>query len=230
MSTYILVHGAWHGGWAWTRVAPVLEAAGHRVLVPTLSGVGERAAELTPDIGLRAHADEIAALLEQQQAPAVVVGHSYGALVVREAVDRQPGAAEHVVVVDGWAGGDGTSMFKLAPDWFVTAMRQSAADGGGGWRIAAPPAALFGVTDERDAGWVEERLTPQPLKSFEEETRLSGAVERVPGTAILCTPGNGMPFEQFAKAIGYDAVTIESGHDAMLIRPQEVAELLLEVA
>lgn len=227
MSTYVLVHGAWHGGWAWDRLRPLLEARGHRVLAPTLAGLGSRAHELDPQIGLRRHAVEVALLLEQVDAdPLIVVAHSYGALVAREAVDRARVSVARVVLIDGWAGGHGSSMFDLAPSWFTDAMRASAARDGEGWRIPPPPAALFGVTAGPDVAWLEPRLTAQPLRTFEEATTLSGSVDQVPGTAIMCSPGNGIAFDEFARTIGYEPLLFESGHDAMVTKPRELAAVL----
>jgi pimeloyl-ACP methyl ester carboxylesterase len=234
MSTLLLVHGAWHGASAWDRVIPLLEDRGHRTVAPTLAGLGDRASELSPETGLSEHAGDVARVLEaladEGARDVVVVGHSYGGLVAREAVDRSPMGVRRVVLVDGWAGRGGVSMFSLAPQWFTDGIRQTARDRGDGWRIPPPSPAVFGVTDAADAAWLEPRLCAQPLKSFEEQTSLTGAVDEVPGTAIICTPSNGMPFERFAESIGYQQRVIESGHDAMVIAPGELAELLAACA
>jgi pimeloyl-ACP methyl ester carboxylesterase len=150
MSTFVLVHGAWHGAWCWERLVPRLQAAGHEVVTPVLTGVGERAAELTSSVGLSRHVDDVVAAL-RDAGPAVVVGHSYGALVVRQAADREPGLVERVVLIDGWAGGDGASLFGLAPGWFTEGLRGAARDHGDGWRLPPIAPALVGVTDPGDA-------------------------------------------------------------------------------
>ncbi|WP_348637864.1 esterase/lipase family protein [Actinomadura madurae] len=131
MTTFVLVHGAWHGPWAWERVVPLLSAAGARTLTPTL-GAGD-------DHGLHDHAAAVVAALDTVRDEVVLVGHSYAGLVVREAADARPGAVGHVVMVDGWAGPDGAGMFDLAPDPFVQLARTAAETLGDGRRIPAPP-------------------------------------------------------------------------------------------
>ncbi|WP_139361787.1 alpha/beta fold hydrolase, partial [Mycobacterium sp. 96-892] len=83
MTTYVLVHGAFHGGWCWERLTPVLEASGHQVYAPSLTGLGDRAAELGPDVGLDAHVSDVAGLIvDEDLTDVVLVGHSYAGIVV----------------------------------------------------------------------------------------------------------------------------------------------------
>ncbi len=214
MTTFVLVHGAWHGPWAWDRVVPLLHDAGARTLTPDLSAVA--------DVDLHDHAGIVTAALDSALPDDVVlVGHSYAGLVVREAADARP--VRHVVLVDGWAGGAGASLIDLAPAPFGTAVRAAAGDG---WRIPAPPPAAFGVTDPDDAAWLAERLVPQPLRTFTEPTRLRGAVDRIPGTAIHCVPAT-YAFEEFGAAVGYRTQALDGPHDVMLTDPERLARLLL---
>ncbi|WP_039804656.1 alpha/beta fold hydrolase [Nocardia araoensis] len=218
MTTFVLVHGAWHGPWAWDRVVPLLRAHGARTLTPQL-GSGD-------DCGLRDHVAEVVAVVDtvaRDEEFVVLVGHSYSGLVVREAADARPGIVDHVVLVDGWSGGDGASMFSLAPASFVEAIRTAT---GGGQRIPAPPPAAFGITDTDTAAWLAARLLPQPLRTFTEPTRLTGAVDRIPGTAIYCRPAT-YPFDRFGEAAGYRTLALDGPHDVMLTHPAALAELLL---
>ena len=225
MSTFVLVHGAWHGSWCWDRVVPHLHAAGHRTVVPTLTGLGERADELTPEVGLSVHVDDIVGVLSQATEPLVLVGHSYSGLVVRQAADQLPDAVERLALVDAWFGDDGVSLFDLAPDWFREAMEDMAAAGGDGWRIPPPPAETVGVTEPADQAWVEPRLTPQPILTFIESTRLTGAVDSVPASAIVVEPSV-FPFRQLAAGAGLEPATLDTGHDVMVTAPQALATLL----
>lgn len=226
VSPFVLVHGAWHGGWCWDRVVPHLRAAGHRVVVPTLTGLGERAQELTPEVGLAVHADDVVAVLEASAEPVVLVGHSYAGLVVRQAADQVPEAVASIVLVDAWLGGDGVALFDLAPDWFRDAMEQMAAEGGDGWRIPPPPPETIGVTEPADLAWIGDRLTPQPLRTFREATRLHGAVDAVPARAVVVQPSV-FPFRAMAADAGLPTADLATGHDAIVTAPGALAALLL---
>lgn len=221
MTTFVLVHGAWHGPWAWDRVVPLLNAAGVRTLTPELGS--------TADHGLHEHAEELLAAIDavQDGDDLVLVGHSYAGLVVREAADARPDAVDRIVLVDGWAGADGSGMFTLAPEAFTDAMRSAADAHGQGRRIPAPPPAAFGITDSDIAAWLAPKLIPQPLRTFAETTRLSGAVNRIPGTAVYCTPLT-FRFDLFGEAVGYRTRALEGPHDVMLTDPRAVARVLLE--
>jgi pimeloyl-ACP methyl ester carboxylesterase len=220
MTTFVLVHGAWHGDWAWEHVVPLLDSTGARAVVPNLT--------VESDLGLSDHVSEVVAVLDALPADGrtVIVGHSYGGLVVRQAADLRADRVAHVVLVDGWAGGDGASLFSLAPKWFVDGIRTAAAKNG--WSIPAPHPAVFGITEPDDVQWLEARLRPHPVRAFEEATRLSGAIEAISGTAIYCYPPS-LPFAQFAD-LGYRIVALDGPHDVMLTDPESLARELLAAA
>ncbi|MEU4623350.1 alpha/beta hydrolase [Actinoplanes sp. NPDC023801] len=219
MTTFVLVHGAWHGPWAWSHVEKVLQAAGARTLTPDLRAAGDQ--------GLHDHARTVIAVLDSvAEGDVVLVGHSYAGLVVREAADARPGAVGHIVLVDGWAGPDGSSMFSLAPESFVDAVRTAAETFGGGHRIPAPPPAAFGIHDPDTAALLTERMVSQPLRTFTEPTRLTGAVDRITGTAIHCRPQS-YPFDRFGADLGYRTLALDGPHDVMLTHPDHLARMLL---
>jgi pimeloyl-ACP methyl ester carboxylesterase len=227
MTTYVLVHGAWYGGWCWREVAETLRSAGHEVFTPTLTGLGERVDEFTAAIGLRTHVDDVVDLLRQEQLRDVVlVGHSYAGLVVREAADREPTRVARITLVDAWAGRDGESLESLAPDAFRNWVHSATSEGA----IAVPSAAAVGVTDPRVAAELEPRLTPQPQRTFSEATSLTGAVEAIPCRAVVCTPPGPVPFAEFAAGFGWATAGIEAGHDVMTTAPAALAKVLLEDA
>lgn len=223
----VLVHGAWHGAWSWDRVTARLVAHGVDVQTPTLAGLAERRDELDPAVGLRTHVDDVVAVLDAADGPVVLAGHSYAGLVVREAADRRPGAVARLVMIDGWTGADGASLLGLAPEWMSTAITTAAAQRGDGWRIPPPDPALVGVEDPADVAMLRSRLTDQPLATFTDATRLTGAVDRIPTSAVTADPSL-LPFRQWASAAGWPTTPIRAGHDLMLTAPRALASVLLE--
>lgn len=210
MTTYVLVHGAWHGPWAWDRVVPLLDA---RTVVPELSGDS-----------LEDHVDQVMGVLGTMDDDVVLVGHSYAGMVVRPAADRRPERVARIVLVEGWAGPDGRSLFELAPAWFTDALRATAVDG----MLPPVPAAMLGVEDPDDARWLEERMRAHPLRTFEEPARLTGAVDDIPGTALYGRAAT-LPFADLGHALGYRTVPIDGPHDVMITNPEGLAEALREV-
>lgn len=222
MTTFVLVHGAWHGPWAWERLTPFLHHAGARTITPALT--------LDGDAGLDTHVDEVLAALNAAATAdedVVLVGHSYAGLPVRQATDLRPDLVKHVVLVDGWAGGDGASIFSLAPGTFADAMRAAARGSADGRHIPAPLPENFGITHPDDARQLAPRLRPHPLRTFTDATRLTGAVDQIPGTAICCRPQT-YPFDRFAAAIGYRSIALDAPHNVMLTHPQPLSRLLLD--
>jgi pimeloyl-ACP methyl ester carboxylesterase len=230
MAVMVLVHGAWHGGWCWDRVRPLLAGTtAVEVVTPTLTGLAGRRRELMPDVGLHTHVDDVVRVIDRVAEPVVLVGHSAAGLVVREAADRRPEAVAHLVLVDGWVGADGTSLLDLAPDWMAGAITAAAAEHGDGWRVPPPDPALVGIEDPHDVTLLRTRLTDHPLAAFTESTVLSGAVDRVPTTAIVAEP-SALPFRHLADEAGWPTIAITGGHDLMLTSPEPLASALLRLA
>jgi pimeloyl-ACP methyl ester carboxylesterase len=230
VTAFVLVHGAWHGGWAWARVIPPLRDAGTTVITPTLAGLGERSSELRPEVGLQTHVEDVVRALDAlSDEPAILVGHSYAGLVVREAADRRPERVRQIILVDAWAGPDGSSLLSLAPAWFADGIRKAVEDGGDGWFIPAPHPAVFGITDPTDVGWLEGKLRPQPLRTFTDSSRLRGGVDEIPGAAIYCRPQN-FPFAELAEELGYDLIGVDGPHNVMVSDPELLTDRLLAIA
>ena len=166
--TYVLVHGAWHGGWCWRPVADALRAQGHRVFTPTQTGLGERRHLLSRDITLDVFVDDIANLMEAEELrDAILVGHSFGGIAISGVADRMPEAVRHLVFLDSLILEPGQSPFGILPEEVVAARRKLVAEQGGGVAIPPPsPEALgvaFGIPEDRpEMAWVRRRAHTAP--------------------------------------------------------------------
>jgi len=231
MLTFVLVHGAWHGGWCWSRVARLLHDAGHTVYTPSLTGLGDRAHLARPEVDLALHVEDVVALIETEELRSVIlVGHSYGGMVATGVAARVSPRLAHVVYLHAFVPASGQSLLDLlAPDR-AAAFRQAAADQGEGWRIPSPPPARFGVTSARDTEWLTRRLVAQPLRTFEQPLAGAGA-ERVKRTYVYCSKPATGSFDQFAERFRDDGKwtfhDVKTGHDAMITAPGDVAKILM---
>jgi pimeloyl-ACP methyl ester carboxylesterase len=237
MATFVLVHGGWHGGWCWQKVTPFLVAAGHEVYAPTLTGLAERASELSPDVGLDTHIQDIVSLLVDKDLHRVIlVGHSYGGMVITGAVDQAPERVARLVYLDTFVPRDGDSMASVSPVVIWLLRKQAQGDG---WRIASH--GDYGVTTEPDRSWVLRSVTPQPLKTLEQPLHLKNPaiVSTKPRTHIDCTGSGAVrsllrhllaPRALPPTEAGWRLRQLPSGHDAMITKPRELADLLLEDA
>ena len=151
----VLVHGAFHGGWCWRRVAERIAAAGRRVLVPTLTGLGERAHLLSREVNLETHIQDVIGMFEAEEvSDAVLVGHSYSGVVITGVAARIRERIRHLVYLDSALIEDGQSWSDALPAEAAAARRKAAAESSGGLSMPAPDAAFFGVEDAADRAWV----------------------------------------------------------------------------
>jgi pimeloyl-ACP methyl ester carboxylesterase len=238
VATFVLVHGAWFGGWCWEKVIPFLEAAGHEVYAPTHTGQAERAAELSPTVGLDTHIQDIVGLLEGKNLRGVIlVGHSYGGMVITGVVDQVPKRIAHLIYLDTFVPRDGESMANIS-SIFIWILRKKAKLHGDGWRVDSQ--GTYGVTTEPDRSWVCSKVTSQSLKTFEQPLHLKnpGIVSGKPRTHINCTGGG--RFRSVMRRIlarralppseaGWHLRQLPTGHCAMITMPAGLADLLLEV-
>ncbi|MFJ4785007.1 alpha/beta fold hydrolase [Streptomyces sp. NPDC088794] len=241
MSTYLLVHGAWHSGQAWDRVVPLLTAAGHRVLAPSLTGHGDKAHLLGPEVGLDTHVDDVVGLIvEEDLTDVVLVGHSYAGLVVSAAANRVPERVAHLVYLDAMVPRDGESAVDVMP--VTQTLIDLAARSGTGWRIPPlpefpPPGGLFGVTDPADIAWLRTTLSDQSAHCLQQPVRLDNpGANAVPRTHIHCVGSEPEGFERrpvpATQPNGTPAQVWEltAGHDCMITTPAELTDLLLKLA
>jgi pimeloyl-ACP methyl ester carboxylesterase len=243
-ATFVLVHGAWHGAWAWTRVRALLEAEGARVYAPTMTGLGERAHVRAPVPGLSTHVEDVArCLFFEDLRDVVLVGHSYGGMVITGAADAARDRLSALVYLDAAVPMNGQSMATQKPG--VTQEEVAGARAGlsalardGAW-ISVLPLEAYGYhgLNAADAAWVTARLTPHPLGSWFEPLALKndGGAD-LPRTYIHCAnpplPQSSMPFHAalLKKDPAWRYREIDDGHGAMMTSPEAVGDLLLEAA
>ncbi len=238
MATYVLVHGAGHGGWCYQRVARRLRAAGHEVHAPSLTGLGERAHLLTPETSLSTHIEDVVRLIEMEDLSDVILaGHSYGGMVITGVAGRVPGRIGHLVFLDAAIPADGEALEDSSPAVREGIKSESRVVDGVElvlWPDQPVARAIYGVSDEADWAWMRERLRPHPWKCFEEKLVLAdpAAVAKIPRTIINCPSTLAMRERNenldryFA---GENVWTVETGHDLMITEPEKTAGLLLRL-
>ena len=232
-ATFVLVHGAWHGGWCWRRVADRLERLGHKVFTPTLTGLGERSHLLHPGITLETHVTDIVNVLKWESLTDVVlVGHSYAGFVISGVAEQMPGALAALVYLDAFVPENGDAMINLTSEATREAILAAAQRG----ETTVPPRrAEFFRVNERDRAWVDALLTPHPIATLTARIALAGARDRVSRKVYIRAtdypnPGFDAACERARRDPAWRVYDLPCGHDVMIDLPDELAEILEEVA
>jgi pimeloyl-ACP methyl ester carboxylesterase len=244
MTTYVLVGGAWLGGWCWQRVARRLRGNGHDVYPLSLTGLGERVHLASPQIDLDTHITDVVNLIEFEELQDVVLlGHSYGGLVVTGAADRIPERISRLVYLDTATLPDGAILLEKFPPDLRERTEDQVEESGEGWKFPIPPpeeladmASLEGV-DEEHLRLLYSRATPQPFGTYTQPLRLKNPNrEELPKLGILCS----FSLDQVKGMISNDNllfrglagpdwrfVELPTGHWPMFSRLEDLAALLL---
>ncbi len=236
MRTYVLVHGGGHGGWCYQRVARIMRSRGHEVYTPTMTGLGERAHLLSPAVDLDLHITDIVKVLEfEDLRDVILVGHSYGGMVITGVADRAAERVGHLVFLDAATPRNGQSLVDIAGA-LMTAARADGRIVDGIELVLYPgkdPMNFYGVKEPEQIAWMKPKLTPHPWKCFDQKLVLNNesAMRRIPQTHIVCT--SSLQFRDVAalKASSDGRVwDIDTGHDLMITEPEAVAEMLMRLA
>ena len=232
--TFVLAHGAWHGGWCWGRVAGRLQ--GHRVYTPSFTGMGDRAHLMSADITLTTFVDDLVNLIEAEDLTDVIlVGHSFGGVPISGAADRIPERIRRLVYLDGVVLESGKSPFDAYPPQEVQS-RIAAAKRIGDSLVVLPPdplPAAWGLQPGTpDYDWVARQLTPMPLKVYQTALTLKGPVGAgLPRTYVHCTQPQSPVIAPSAALVrswqGWDWIDFAGPHDCMVTHSEAVAQLLL---
>lgn len=233
-ATFVLVHGAWSGGWCYARVAAWLRARGHIVFTPTLTGQGERAHLLGGSINLSTHIEDVLGVFRCERPDNVVLaGHSYGGMVVTGVADRVAERVHALAYLDAFIPQDGQSLFDINIPANTQRFLENAG-ANGGLSVPSPAAAAYFGVNAADAPIVDALATPHPIGCFTEKLKLSGVYRAV--RKHLYVHGTVLPrespfrrfYEQAARD-GWSAHALACGHHVMLDMPEETARLLESV-
>lgn len=237
---FVLVHGAWHGGWCWRRVAQALQLDHHKVFIPTLTGLGERAHLLSPAINLDTHINDVINLIEAEELHEVILAvHSYAGMIGTAVTDRMPERIKHLVYVDAVVPKPGESWSSTQAST-TQQQRMAAAQASPSFSFPAPDPEVFGLHDA-DREWVKRRQTPHPGNTY--QAPLDFDVKRVaavPRTFVNCTQPALATIEPSRLRVkdpkfwdgawlpNSRVVEIKTGHDPMISEPAALTKILLE--
>ncbi len=238
LRTFVLVHGAWQGGWCWRRVVDVLSARGHRVFAPSLTGMGDRVHLFSKDISLQTHVEDILSLVDAEELKDfVLVGHSYGGFIISGVADTLRERVSHYVYLDGSVPPDMSSgaCFSWAgfnPPEAREARLKSVREQGKGVALPSPPPSAFAVTDPADVAWLQRHLRPMPVGTYTSTfTFKNSGSNGLKRTYIAATKPPYALLEATRNLVKADKTwsftSIEAGHDCMVTAPDKLAAVLM---
>jgi len=237
MATFVIVHGAWSGAHAWRWVRPLLRAAGHEVFTPALTGLGERAHLAHPGIDLDTHIEDVVAVLHYEDLRDVIlVGHSYGGMVITGAADRVGDRLAQLVYLDADVPLDHQSEFDLLDPEEAAEYEAAARSRGDGWRVPPPFPDPLPPETPSIVAWAVGRMVPHPLRTLTQSLHLvHDAAAGPPRTYVLCSEGrNGRPRPAYVQRISVDPdwrmVELKASHVAHVTAPEALVGTLVEVA
>ncbi len=240
MATYVLVPGAWLGGWAWQDVAARLRAQGHEVYPVTLTGLGERMHLARPEIDLETHITDVVNTITVNDLDQVILaGHSYAGIVITGAADRIPERLAQLVFVDSAPLQNGMAMVDVYPPEAVAGMQEAVDRFGEGWRFPFPGitglaenASLAGISDEQRRV-MEAKADAQPWRTYTQSLRLEHASDTPPYRQVMIACDDmrglieaGVPEIMPMTLPPWQAIHLRTGHWPMFSAPEELAEVL----
>jgi len=220
MATFVLIPGGWHGGWYYQPLAEALRARGHRAFPVTLTGLGDRRHLLNASVNLDTHIEDVVRVLEDEQlSDVVLLGHSYGGMVLAGAIDRAADRIRAAVYSDTYVPENGQSCFELTSDFF----RQMFLDGAKGDGFSVPP------TPGGDP-----RRTPHPLASFLQRIKIANTPPRIPRGYLYLSGWPNSPFTALYERLRQDpewqTFSLPVGHNVMREAFDELLEIMLQFA
>jgi pimeloyl-ACP methyl ester carboxylesterase len=231
MATFVLVHGAWAGGLIWRPSARALRKAKHEVYTPTLTGIGERRHLLNREIDLDTHIEDVLGVIDYEDLTEIVlVGHSYGGMVVTGVADAAPDRVASLVYLDAFVPENGQSLFDMLPPG-----RPHTTVPGEDWLTAPLPVDAFGAPSQEVRDFAARKAMPQPTACFSQHLKLTGGIDRIRRkTYIYCNNPEPTAFTSIFEALkhkpGWTVHTLRCTHFAQMDMPDELTTLLLQAA
>ncbi|MBR1123873.1 alpha/beta hydrolase [Bradyrhizobium lablabi] len=229
--TFLVCHGAWSAGWAWKKMHPLMIKAGHRLITPSYTGLGERAHLAHPGIDLETHIEDMLNVIKYEDlSDFVLVGHSYGGMVATGVADRARDKVKQLIYIDAFVPKDGQSLLDL--NEVAQERMREAAKSGDGWRV--PPNPTPPDTSPEDLPWLNARRINMPVKCFEQKLKLSAPLT-LPRSYIYATritPAD--TFGRFSKETKNDPAwryyEIDASHSPNVTAPEALMALLEKIA
>ena len=230
--TFVLIHGSYHGGWCWRRVADILQARGHKVFAQSLTGLGDRSHLLSKDINLETHIADIANLVRWEDLRDVcLVAHSYAGFPASGALEQIHDRVGSIVWLDAFLPEDGQKQIDYASAYGRDSMLKALAKGE--ISINPPPPSAFSV-NEKDYAWLESKMTPHPIGTATQPIHLTGKLQTIAKKTFIRVPRYSQPaFDKAFAACRTDKswqtlVNRDSGHDVMVDQPEWLADILIK--
>ena len=231
---FLLIHGAWHGGWVWNEISEILNYQGYSVSTPTLTGLGEKKHLLSSKITIDTFIEDVVNhIIFENLNNIILVGHSFAGSVISGVADKLKDRIQKLIYFDAVILKDGQKPFDIAPKEIVKQRIELAKRFGNGISIPAPSADAFGVFDIKKSLLLEEKLTPHPLSAFQSKLILKNEIGNgIPLSYIFCKKPVYKSLEssrEVVRKMKWPIFELNAGHDAMLTHPEETLNLLMKI-
>ena len=231
---FLLIHGAWHGGWVWNEISEILRYQRYSVSTPTLTGLGEKKHLLSSKITIETFIEDVVNhIIFENLNNIILVGHSFAGSVISGVADRLKDRIQKLIYFDAMILIDGQKPFDITPKEIVEQRIELAKKFGNNISIPAPSADAFGVFDIKKSLLLEEKLTPHPLSAFQSKLILKNEVGNgIPLSYIFCTKPVYKSLEssrEVVRKMKWPIFELNAGHDAMLTHPKETLNLLMKI-
>ena len=231
---FLLIHGAWHGGWVWNEISDILRYQRYSVSTPTLTGLGEKKHLLSSKITIETFIEDVVNhIVFENLNNIILVGHSFAGSVISGVADRLKDRIQKLIYFDAMILIDGQKPFDITPKETVEQRIELAKKFGNNISIPAPSADAFGVFDIKKSLLLEEKLTPHPLSAFQSKLVLKNEVGNgIPLSYIFCTKPVYKSLEssrEVVRKMKWPIFELNAGHDAMLTHPKETLNLLMKI-